>query len=241
MAAEKDSYELFEDVPAENPAGESDGAAPVPAAAAAGTEDRPRRAPLFPPRRTPGVEKIVPEDIDVRDVGGGRSFGQYLRELRERNHLSVDEIAETTRISRNYVEALEAEDFDRLPPLAYVLAYVKTLCALYQVPAERIAEVTAELREHLSPELPEDISKSVIDREESEEDIRRIRQLTVILAAAAVLLVVVLAVGGVLIWAGIRRASAPPAVEPVDQVRLVEIQGMPQLEPTRLRAEEARR
>ncbi len=44
-----------------------------------------------------------------------RSFGEYLREARERAGLAPEALAGTTRIQRRYLEALEAEDWDALP------------------------------------------------------------------------------------------------------------------------------
>lgn len=44
-----------------------------------------------------------------------RSFGQFLREAREKAGLDTGAIADTTRIQKRYLEALEAEDWSSVP------------------------------------------------------------------------------------------------------------------------------
>lgn len=44
-----------------------------------------------------------------------RDLGRHLRELRERKGLSLDALAEETRIRRDYLESLEAGDYDAFP------------------------------------------------------------------------------------------------------------------------------
>lgn len=90
-----------------------------------------------------------------------------------------------------------------------MLGYVRKLCTLYHVDAKRADEITCGLRALLEYEIPEDISKSVIDHEISEENERKIRQLILIMVAAVVLVVLVLVAGGVLLLAGLRGASHP--------------------------------
>ena len=156
------------------------------------------------------------------DVAGEESFGQYL------NNFTIDEIAEETKIRPDYLTALEAEDFGSLPQPVYVLGYVRKLCTLYHVDAKRADEITCGLRALLEYEIPEDISKSVIDHEISEENERKIRQLILIMVAAVVLVVLVLVAGGVLLLAGLRGASHPADSAPAcNESRLIELLGPP--------------
>ena len=52
------------------------------------------------------------------------SFGERLRVLREEAGLSVEQLAEKTKIQRKHLAALEAEDFHALPPAVYIRGFV---------------------------------------------------------------------------------------------------------------------
>ena len=158
------------------------------------------------------VPKPVAEErprlrIQVNDVGEALSFGEYLRRLREENHLTIAQIADETKIRETYLEALENEDYSTLPPTAYVLGYVRKLCSMYGVSDDRADAITAGLREQLEYELPEDITKTVIDHEISEESERKLRQLVVLFTAAGVLIVVVLIAAGILLLASLHGSG----------------------------------
>ncbi len=170
------------------------------------------------------------------DVPGEESFGQYLKALRLRNNFTIDEIAAETRIRSDYLTALEAEDFGSLPQPVYVLGYVRKLCTLYHVDSKRADEITSGLRALLEYEIPEDISKSVIDHEVSEENERKIRQLITIMVAAVVLIVLVLVAGGILLLAGLRGVSRPAdGGATFNESRLIELQPPPKVDVTELK------
>ncbi len=75
------------------------------------------------------------------------SLGGKLAEARESRGLSIAQVAEDTRISADYIKALEAEDFDNLPLAAiYVKSYLKTLARRYGLPHEElVAEYEARM------------------------------------------------------------------------------------------------
>ena len=52
------------------------------------------------------------------------TFGEQLRALREQAELTIDELAEKTNIQKRYLEWLEDERFDLLPPSVYVRGFV---------------------------------------------------------------------------------------------------------------------
>ncbi len=188
----------------------------------------------------------VPKDLDsgfvapglhprISDIAEAGSFGHYLRELRLRNNFTIEQIADETKIRSTYLEALEAEDYSSLPQPVYVLGYVRKLCNLYRVDRERADEITATLREQLEYEIPEDITKTVIDHEVSEENERKIRQLAMILAAGGVLVVIVIVLGAVLLLAGLRSTAERSGSPVFDETQLIELQGRPQLETSELK------
>ena len=63
--------------------------------------------------------------------------------------MSTSEVGEATKIRSIYIEAIEAEDYSSLPPVVYVLAYVKTLCSFYGVDGELTESLTADIRQRL--------------------------------------------------------------------------------------------
>ncbi len=193
-----------------------------------GLVDEIREAP--PVANAPGAEPSRGLKPHINDVAGEGSFGQYLKELRLRNNFTIAQIAAETKIKSGYLEALESENYAVLPQPVYVLGYVRKLCALYHVAPDRADQITAGLREKLEYELPEDISKSVIDHEVSEENERKMRQLLLIISAGVVLVVVVLVVGGFLLLAGLRRAMPTPAGPAFEASRLMELSEKPTLE-----------
>ena len=68
------------------------------------------------------------------------SVGTYLRELRQRRGVSLEEIARTTRVARGYLESIEADAFDALPDPVFTRGFIRAYCqALGEPPAEALA------------------------------------------------------------------------------------------------------
>ena len=68
------------------------------------------------------------------------SVGAYLRELRERRGLSLDEIARVSRVGTPYLEALEADRFSALPAPVFTRGFVRAYCqALGEPPDDALA------------------------------------------------------------------------------------------------------
>ena len=68
------------------------------------------------------------------------SVGPYLRDLRERRGISLEEISRTTRVGRSYLEALEAGEFAKLPAPVFTRGFILAYCqALGEPPAEALS------------------------------------------------------------------------------------------------------
>ena len=204
---------------------------PVPAAAPA-AEAQPETPPVAEVRTPPAPvrgTRALP-----RDAGG---LGATLAALRRQCGMELDDVAGHTRIKLNYLEALERENLSDMPQTVYVLAYVKKLCELYGVSREETDELVSGLRDHLSYEIPEDIDKSVICREQDEETHRKLRNLTAALIAGASLLLVCLILGGAVLLLRLRRSGNPPepaAIPALDESRLLSLHEKPELKVSRL-------
>ena len=140
------------------------------------------------------VETAAPRP--AQELPHAASLGASLVELRKRCGLSLRQAAEESRIKEHYIEALEADRLADLPQLVFVIGFVKRLCVVYGVNAEDAESLVAELHDQLAYEIPEDINKSVICREQDEANHRRLRNLTIALAAGVVLIVAALILGG---------------------------------------------
>ena len=143
------------------------------------------------------------------------SLGQTLAELRRRCRMELADVADETRIKQSYLEALENDAFSELPQMVYVLAYVKKLCGVYGVSAEDTEELICDLREQLAYEIPDDIDKSVICREQDEETRRKLQQITVALIAGAALIVLLLVIGGTTLILRSQSKKKPVEKQPV--------------------------
>jgi cytoskeletal protein RodZ len=54
-----------------------------------------------------------------------QTLGEYLKETRTRQGLTLEAIAQRTRINPSHLQALEENDFGKLPPLIFARAYLK--------------------------------------------------------------------------------------------------------------------
>ena len=66
------------------------------------------------------------------------SLGRSLRDKRESKFLTIQEVAQTTKIKECYIRALEDEAIDDLPPRVYTIGFIQNLAALYQLPADQL-------------------------------------------------------------------------------------------------------
>lgn len=221
MSEEKENLPLFDgeeellDIPAaeKETAGEETAAAPTPT--------------------PPPVAKHCSETFFERKFEG-RSFGSILHQMRLQSGKSLEEIANETRIQLSFLQALEEEDCQKLPQPVYVLGFIRKLCDIYGVPREKADELTADLREKLEYELPADINKSVVDRDYSEENDRKLRQLAIILVIIVLLILSSLTAGTIWLVNTLRGHTQPVQGPSFNQETLLELQPKPKLQVTEL-------
>ncbi|MBS1835205.1 MAG: helix-turn-helix domain-containing protein [Acidobacteria bacterium] len=72
------------------------------------------------------------------------TVGEQLRRAREARKLNLAQIAEQTKISRFYLEALEADQPERLPGPFFYKAFVKQYCRVLGVDAKQFAQEFTE-------------------------------------------------------------------------------------------------
>jgi cytoskeleton protein RodZ len=93
------------------------------------------------------------------------SVGTYLRELRQRRGVSLEEIARTTRVAQRYLESLESDAFEALPSPVFTRGFIRAYCqALGEPPDAALAAYeareTSEPREPQPPVAARQISAS---------------------------------------------------------------------------------
>ncbi|BDC52295.1 XRE family transcriptional regulator [Bryobacterales bacterium F-183] len=145
------------------------------------------------------------------------TVGEQLRRAREARKLNLAQIAEQTKISRFYLEALEADQPERLPGPFFYKAFVKQYCRVLGVDAkqfeqeftERVGDETLsieELRQAKFPARERDPIMRAVNPQHS--DLR-------FLAAAGGLIAMLL--GGSVIYTWMQRPSGGSAVQVMAQ------------------------
>ncbi|MFT3921944.1 MAG: helix-turn-helix domain-containing protein [Myxococcales bacterium] len=111
--------------------------------------DRARRRPyelsMFPVEPEPVPEEALPDARD-RDLPPAPAItpdtefdGTLLRAVRESRGVDLKHISKRTRISLNYLEAIEDDDFGALPALVYVRGFVTELAKCLELDPVQVA------------------------------------------------------------------------------------------------------
>jgi cytoskeleton protein RodZ len=88
------------------------------------------------------------------------SLGGYLRVERERQRVSLQDIAATTKIQLKFLEALERDEYERLPPAPFVVGFLRAYAQYLALDVDAI--LTAYRVIYRLPEEPESAQPSVL-------------------------------------------------------------------------------
>lgn len=83
---------------------------------------------------------IIPADPVVRAEQQHGRTGPFLRSVREARGMSLDDLSRSTRISTRYLEAIEADAFDRLPSAIFVQGYLKQVAEQLELDGDGVVE-----------------------------------------------------------------------------------------------------
>lgn len=86
---------------------------------------------------TKPYEKDTVMETEILNETGFR--GDFLRRVREYKKITVDEIAEFTKISKTYINCIESEEFESLPAPAYLRGFVAQIAKALKLPHEKAA------------------------------------------------------------------------------------------------------
>lgn len=76
---------------------------------------------------------------------GSLTLGIYLQKARDKKKLSIEAVSRHTRINLTNLSALESDDVERLPNIAYVRGFVKTLAKTYDLDIDEATQKLEEL------------------------------------------------------------------------------------------------
>ncbi len=77
------------------------------------------------------LEGLIQKELEWR--------GQFIKKIREARHLSIEELADYTKISKKYLKAIEEEDYPKLPAPVYLRGFVIQLAKRLKIPSETVA------------------------------------------------------------------------------------------------------
>lgn len=86
------------------------------------------------------------------------SYGQILKEAREKKELTVEQVERDTSITRQYILGLENEDFDAFPGEPYLVGFLKNYSAYLGVDSGELIKLYHAKRIQESP-VPEELLK----------------------------------------------------------------------------------
>ena len=66
--------------------------------------------------------------------------GRYIASVREAMGISIDQVAESTRISSRYLQAIETNAFDRLPSAIFVKGYLREISRVLDLDSDQLVE-----------------------------------------------------------------------------------------------------
>jgi cytoskeletal protein RodZ len=116
------------------------------------------------------------------------SLGQKLREAREAHSYSVEQIARDTHISKQYLEALELENFSVLPGDTYVVGFLRNYAEYLGLDPEELVTLYKNIRIQEQPMPMSELLQR--PKRRSPSRILLLALLAVVLVAAGVFLIV---------------------------------------------------
>jgi cytoskeletal protein RodZ len=127
------------------------------------------------------------------------SIGDRLKEARETQNYTLEQVARDTRISKRFIQALEEEDFSSLPGETYLIGFLRNYSEYLGLPAEEIINRYKNIK----------LQEQPIPMEELIHGSRR--KLPLVPIAVLVIIAVVLGGGGYFIYRVIRSRSTQDA------------------------------
>lgn len=81
-----------------------------------------------------------------------KSPGTLLRQTRELRGVTIEQAAETTRISKSYLKAIEDDAFERLPNVVYVKGFLRVYAGYLGLSGDEVIRLFEASRDNTSPD-----------------------------------------------------------------------------------------
>jgi len=124
------------------------------------------------------------ENDSAQTVNAAATLGASLREARERLGLSVADVANQIKFAPRQIEALEADDFKRLPETAFLRGFIRSYAKILQLDAQKLLEALPRTKEAAMELAPASVNVPFPDAQSL------VKQNLVWLGAAALLAVI---------------------------------------------------
>ncbi|MCK4918917.1 MAG: helix-turn-helix domain-containing protein [Candidatus Pacebacteria bacterium] len=95
-------------------------------------------------------------------VNTNTTVGECFKKRREENNVSLKDVSEKLKIKRSYLEDLEENNYNQLPPDVYVKGFIRAYAALVGFNAEKMVELFSKERT---------VNNKVINKNNSKEKI----------------------------------------------------------------------
>ena len=176
------------------------------------------RQPSNRPAGTPPLESHPHEEplTAMEMVVAGKSYGTALRILREQHNMSYKELEQITLIQPRYLEALENENLKALPPLVYVIGFIKTLCRFYKLNSDTAQSLVAKLKEQLEYSCNDELMNTLdVDRSGAAANEKRLKNIMMGMTGGALSIIVLIVLLVVLFRGGCSSTSSTPSAKTV--------------------------
>ena len=187
-----------------------------------------KEAEQFAAREASRATYVPAEPVEL-DIAEGE-VGHLLKTYRKSRNLSLEAVEKETKIKKSYIEAFEQEDFNSLPPLVYVIAYLKKLASFYSIPEDQTENILKKLKSHLVNEVPENIQEQVIGHDVNPDANKQLKHFVFAIIGGVIFIAVIISVCVFLIFVN----SGKDEVEPgnVWEDKVMELQPEPKLDIT---------
>jgi DNA-binding XRE family transcriptional regulator len=103
------------------------------------TPSRSATPPPAPPPRPPKSESSMAPSLAQEIAQEIEWTGLFLRKVRESRRVSIEELAEITKIRKTYIVAIEEEIFAKLPASVFLRGFVMQIARVLKLPHENVA------------------------------------------------------------------------------------------------------
>lgn len=142
-----------------------------------------------------------------------RTVGEILKEEREAKFYSLDEVEKATKIRKELLEALEADDYNRLPPSTFVQGFIKNYARFLNLDAQKLLAVyRREFSDKKHPPQVMDAFANPLEKTKLQFTPAKLLGLVVVLVVISFF---------VYLWTQYRQFALPPTLQissPTDQL-----------------------